>query len=135
MVFFTCFVQGSTIKCFVDLLKIRLEGDQESNFSSHIQMSVIDDLMAGIETLAGRSGHYTLGRQFNEFEKKFINRFLLVPNCTVNDSLVNVLDQHYTNLYAPTIIAKVSTALTTRHLSLVSVSGNDRGEEGEGGEV
>ena len=107
MVFFTCFIQGSTIKSFVSLLDIRLEEDQDRSLNSHIQMSVIDDLMAGIEALAGRTGHYSFGRKFEEFEKKFINRYLLVPNSTVKDSLVDVLEQHYTNVYAPTIIAKV----------------------------
>jgi len=106
MVFFTCFVQGTTIKSLVRLLNIRLQGDKDENFTSHIQMSVMDDIMAGIEILAGRSGHYRFGRRFNEFEKKFINRYLLVPNSSVNDSLENVLEHHYTNLYAPTIIAK-----------------------------
>ena len=113
MVFFTCFVQGTTIKSLVRLLNIRLQDDKDENFTSHIQMSVMDDIMAGIEILAGRSGHYRFGRRFNEFEKKFINRYLLVPNSSVNDSLENVLEHHYTNLYAPTIIAKVTTKLLT----------------------
>ena len=131
MVFFTCFVQGTTIKSLVRLLNIRLQGDKDENFTSHIQMSVMDDIMAGIEILAGRSGHYRFGRRFNEFEKKFINRYLLVPNSSVNDSLENVLEHHYTNLYAPTIIAKVTTKLLTSADSFF-FAGDFRGERTEG---
>ena len=113
MVFFTCFVQGSTIKSFVSLLDIKLQ-DKESNISSHIQNSLMDNIMAGIEVLAGRSGHYMFGMRFHKFEKTFINKYLLVPNSTENDSLENFINQHFTNLYAPTIIAKVTPVVLTQ---------------------
>eukprot|EP00092_Neocalanus_flemingeri_P014998 GFUD01016198.1.p1 GENE.GFUD01016198.1~~GFUD01016198.1.p1 ORF type:complete len:762 (+),score=173.52 GFUD01016198.1:44-2329(+) len=117
MVFFTGFIQGSTIKFFVKLMGISLKEKEEGvkNMGPQIQESLIDNIMGGMEVLIGRSGHYGAFQMFNHFDNKYIRHYLISKEKKENlerafDKII--LEEHYTSLYGPRILAK--TAVTVK---------------------
>ena len=111
IVFFTCFIQGSTIKFLVKLMGITLRQSEDGvkQICPQIQETLFDNIMGGMEVLIGRSGHYGLYQKIQHFDNKFIRKFLISKQ--KKEKLERALDkvileEHYTNLYAPRILAK-----------------------------
>ena len=78
MVFFTVFIQGSTIKFFVKLMGISLKTTEEGvkKMGPQIQETLIDNIMAGMEVLIGRTGHFGAHQRFKQFDDKYIRKYL-----------------------------------------------------------
>lgn len=109
MVFFTVFVQGSTIKLIVKYLHISLKQEKDKSIGLELQSELIDDLMVGIQAITGRVGTVWLVEWFKTYEQKYLKRFLVVDDSTsklYRKLTKNALHIHYTNLYAPNIIAQ-----------------------------
>ena len=121
MVFFTCFIQGSTIKFFVKLMHIRLrkeEAGKGAQLVSEVQASLMENIMAGLEVIQGCSGHNQHIRRFKQFEQTYIRPYLKSQNQDSRTEALEreldkvILEDHYTNLYGPSIVAEVSTFIS-----------------------
>jgi len=109
MVFFTVFIQGSTIKPIVKWLKINLKTTNPKSMTMTIQEKLLSDVVGGIEAVVGSHGTFWWVHKFQLFEERHLKKFLLSKDAT--DKLARqlthrMLDKHFTHLYAPTVIAK-----------------------------
>jgi len=111
MVFFTVFLQGSTIKLFVKLFKIKLQSHDSGpkKISPHIQAKLIDDIMAGVESVVGKHGSYTLHGMFKHVDNKYVRKLLISKEkregLEVEFDKV-MLDNHYTHLYGANVLVE-----------------------------
>merc|ERR1712037_1093908 len=112
MVFFTVFVQGSTIKFLVKLLKIKLEQGSDgstSKVNEVIQMELSDNMMAGIEAIVGRTGHNQLITWMKHFDKKYVRKWLTTSKSEDTIERVNseeLMEKHSIRLYGPRVQAE-----------------------------
>jgi len=112
MVFFTVFLQGSTIKLLVKCLKIRLEGEEEKLITHDIQENLIDNIMNGMETIVGKKTKATgwCEQAVRALDHGLKNLLIVEETKTIFQKYEEImLDEHFTNLYAPRIIAKQET--------------------------
>jgi len=128
MVFFTVFIQGSTIKVLVKWLKITLKQEKEEMLTIEIQDRLMEDVIGGIEAITGRHGTFWLVERFKVFEKKYLKKFLLSSDSATKlyrKLSHKMIEKHYTHLYAPTIIASMkadeATETSTRQRSFSRV--------------
>jgi len=112
MVFFTVFVQGSTIKFLVKCLKIKLEESSDSSTSKineAIQMELSDDVMAGIEAIVGRTGHNQIITWMKHLDKKYVRKWLTTDKSVDTIERVNneeLMEKHNIRLYGPRLEAE-----------------------------
>ena len=66
--------QGSTIGPLVRVMGIKTKQAEEGpeQITSQVQEELIDNIMAGIETITGKQGHFRMMGLFKQFEKKYI---------------------------------------------------------------
>ena len=113
MVFFTVFLQGSTIKLLVKCLKIKLNSDEEALITHDIQESLIDDIMNGVETIIGKKTKASGLRErfFLELDRGLKSILVVEETKTLFQKYERImLDEHFTNLYAPRILARQQEA-------------------------
>ena len=108
MVFFTVFLQGSTIKLLVKCLNIKLEGEEEKLITHDIQESLIDNIINGVETIVGKkakaSGWCEQG--FRALDRNLKSVLIVEETKEIFQRFEEImLDEHFTNLYAPRILA------------------------------
>jgi len=113
MVFFTVFIQGITIKFMVKLMGISLREtvDGVKKMGPQIQDTLIDNIMGGMEILIGRSGHFGLFQMFQHIDNQYIRKYLIANEKkeTLERAFDKViLEEHYTSLYGPSILAKAA---------------------------
>ena len=77
MIFFTVFIQGGTIKLLVSKLKITKKAEEEKSIGKDVNLKMIDNVMAGVESVMGRNARYSMLEKFRNFDKKYIKRVLL----------------------------------------------------------
>ena len=77
MIFFTVFIQGGTIKLLVSKLKITKKAEEETSIGKDVNLKMIDNVMAGVESVMGRNARYSMLEKFRNFDKKYIKRVLL----------------------------------------------------------
>ena len=58
VVFFTVFIQGSTVKYWMKLLHIKFETDESPSLSTTVHETAIDHILSGIEEITGSIGHH-----------------------------------------------------------------------------
>ncbi|GMT32468.1 hypothetical protein PFISCL1PPCAC_23765 [Pristionchus fissidentatus] len=75
VIVFTVFIQGSTIKPLVRLLRVKTEEDKPQLISTQVLNNFADDVMAGIEAVIGRKGGNYYRRRLSAF-----NHNVLEPN-------------------------------------------------------
>ena len=116
MVFFTCFVQGTTIKFFVKLMKISLRSEKEvsGRLVKEIQDDLMDHVMAGIESVTGNLGYNTAVGKIAAADHKYVSPHLKPRDLSNRQEPLerhlqnSILEDHFTSLYGPQIIASVS---------------------------
>ena len=54
IIFFTVFIQGGTIKLLVSKLKITKKAEEEKSIGKDVNLKMIDNVMAGVESVMGR---------------------------------------------------------------------------------
>jgi len=111
MVLFTVFLQGGTIKLLVKQLNIELESDQGSVIGVEVQDKVMEDITSGMVAVCGNQGaRGRLANRLRGLDKK-------VKKLLIHDDSKSQLQrrfekisvsEHFTNLYAPRIIAEKS---------------------------
>ena len=72
-----------------------------------VNLKMIDNVMAGVESVMGRLSRYSMMEKFRNFDKKYIKRVLL--NKDADDYLSLrlqeiTIDEHYARLYMPAMI-------------------------------
>ena len=115
MVFFTCFVQGTTIKFFVKLMKISLRSEKEvsGRLVKEIQDDLMDHVMAGIESVTGNLGYNTAVGKIAAADLKYVSPHLKPRDLSNRQEPLerhlqnSILEDHFTSLYGPQIIASV----------------------------
>nr|BAU68126.1 NHE6/7 [Nasutitermes takasagoensis] len=104
VIIFTVFIQGSTIKPLVALLKIaRLDKDKET-LTSEINNNVFSTMMAGIEEITGVRGDFYIRRKLEQFDDSFLKKIFLRdgPEHDIMRLYEKLcLTEHYAHLYGP----------------------------------
>ena len=77
VIYFTIFIQGSTMKFFVQKLKIKKKGNKEKHIASDINDQAIDHLMAGIESIAGGLHRHIVLEQLINIDRHYVKRLLI----------------------------------------------------------
>ena len=83
-----------------------------------IQETLIDNIMAGMEILIGRTGHFGAHQKFKQLDNKYIQKYLISKE--KKESLERafdkvILEEHYTSLYGPRILSKTTFKGTKEH--------------------
>ncbi|XP_071950500.1 sodium/hydrogen exchanger 2-like [Antedon mediterranea] len=76
VVFFTVFVQGTTVKPLVNAFKIQKEETKKPTMNEEVNTTVIDYMMAGIEEIAGQKGGNYLRLKLEYYDDKYLKKWL-----------------------------------------------------------
>ena len=106
VVFFTIFIQGGTIKYIVQQLRITRRNKIKGNrcIFDDINLRLIDNLMAGIESLLGEADDHILYLYLRRIDEKYFCKLLLNKDAKTKMELKFqkiALDDHYSSLYGP----------------------------------
>ncbi|CAF0750538.1 unnamed protein product [Brachionus calyciflorus] len=77
VVFFTVFVQGTTIGPIVKYFKIKRKEIEEPTMSAKLTNRLIDHIMSCLEDIAGVAGKHSLRDKIRNFDRGYIKPFLL----------------------------------------------------------
>eukprot|EP00096_Caligus_rogercresseyi_P004829 TRINITY_DN19372_c0_g1_i1.p1 TRINITY_DN19372_c0_g1~~TRINITY_DN19372_c0_g1_i1.p1 ORF type:complete len:500 (+),score=95.61 TRINITY_DN19372_c0_g1_i1:196-1500(+) len=115
VIFFTVFIQGSTIKLFVNKLHIQRKAKKDRSVGKFVNNKLIDQVMAGVEAITGHVSKYTILKTLEQFDTNHVKKVL------INKGTLDVMqrklqsatmDEHYARLYGPTVLvtgSKLST--------------------------
>ncbi|KAJ0050166.1 hypothetical protein NL108_013332 [Boleophthalmus pectinirostris] len=93
VILFTVFVQGMTIKPLVDLLDVKRKKRALPTVSEEIHSRLIDHLLAGIEDVVGYWGQHYWKDKFEQFNTKFLRRFLIREEQQNRSSILRVYQE------------------------------------------
>ncbi|KAJ0002599.1 hypothetical protein NQD34_007748, partial [Periophthalmus magnuspinnatus] len=93
VILFTVFVQGMTIKPLVDLLDVKRKKRALPTVSEEIHSRLIDHLLAGIEDVVGYWGQHYWKDKFEQFNRKFLRRFLIREEQQNRSSILRVYQE------------------------------------------
>ena len=135
MVYFTVFVQGSTIKFFVQKLNIRTKTDDTNQIFDYINERTTDHIMAGVESiLGGFHGHMVL-ETVRKFDDKYVKKVLIHRKAEHAMTLrfqEIALDEHYARLYGPSVLVhqnKVNLILKPDSLNSLELETSDDNDD------
>ncbi|KAK5925421.1 hypothetical protein CgunFtcFv8_017944 [Champsocephalus gunnari] len=93
VILFTVFVQGMTIKPLVELLDVKRKKRGLNTVSEEIHSRLIDHLLAGIEDVVGYWGQHYWKDKFEQFNKKYLRRFLIRDDHQARSSILRVYQE------------------------------------------
>uniref|UniRef100_A0A8D3AIW7 Sodium/hydrogen exchanger n=1 Tax=Scophthalmus maximus TaxID=52904 RepID=A0A8D3AIW7_SCOMX len=93
VILFTVFVQGMTIKPLVELLDVKRKKRAPPTVSEEIHSRLIDHLLAGIEDVIGYWGQHYWKDKFEQFNKKYLRRFLIREDRQARSSILRVYQE------------------------------------------
>ncbi|CAB4065220.1 SLC9A1 [Lepeophtheirus salmonis] len=111
VIFFTVFVQGSTIKLFVNKLHIQKKAKKDRSVGKFVNFKLIDQVMAGVEAITGHVSKYTIMKTLEQFDTNYVKKIL------INKGSLDVMerklqaatmDEHYARLYGPAVLVSES---------------------------
>ncbi|XP_048350290.1 sodium/hydrogen exchanger 4 [Sphaerodactylus townsendi] len=76
VIYFTVFIQGTTIRPLVEFLGVKKTNKKES-INEEIHTRLMDHFSAGIEDICGHWSHYQLRDKFKRFDNRFLKRILI----------------------------------------------------------
>ncbi|KAI6652344.1 Sodium/hydrogen exchanger 1-like [Oopsacas minuta] len=76
VVFFTVFVQGSTVKYWMKLLHIKFDTDKETSLSTTVHETAIDHILSGIEEITGSIGHHRVRDWWERIDARYLRKVL-----------------------------------------------------------
>uniref|UniRef100_A0A8C4NL12 Sodium/hydrogen exchanger n=1 Tax=Eptatretus burgeri TaxID=7764 RepID=A0A8C4NL12_EPTBU len=88
LIFFTVFIQGSTIRPLVGLLDVKRKGEQEPTVSVEIASRFLDLLLVGIEDLCGHFGHHSWRKMYEHCNSKYLKKLLIREETGSGSSIV-----------------------------------------------
>ncbi|GMT22586.1 hypothetical protein PFISCL1PPCAC_13883, partial [Pristionchus fissidentatus] len=77
VIFFTVFLQGSTIRPLVNYLEIELKKDRKITMAESVYSKYSDYIISGIEDIAGQKGHSSLVHDFERFNNRVLCPLLM----------------------------------------------------------
>ena len=80
VVMFTVFLQGSTIKLFVNWLHIDRKGDEHASLTEEINHKVFEHVMEGIEIICGKHGKFYTHHVINHIDDNYLKKWFCVKN-------------------------------------------------------
>ena len=90
VILFTVFIQGTTIKPLVKLLRIKkLDVTRPSIFKA-INLSLFDHIMSGIEEISGRHGHNYYREILEYYDERYFKPWLQNTPTARDKSIVDV---------------------------------------------
>uniref|UniRef100_A0A0K0FKV3 Sodium/hydrogen exchanger n=1 Tax=Strongyloides venezuelensis TaxID=75913 RepID=A0A0K0FKV3_STRVS len=92
-IFFTCFIQAATIKPLVQFLHVKLEESKTKNLVESTFHDVHEDLMAGLEAIAGAHGRHSWRRRMSDFNREYVAPCFTVYNSSRGDRLARTYDE------------------------------------------
>ena len=134
MVYFTVFIQGSTMKFFVRKLNIKTKNESPKQIFDYIHDRTTDQIMAGIESiLGGFHGHMCIEKMKN-FDDRYTKK-MLIHRKAEHDMTLRfqqiALDEHYARLYGPSVLVHQNKVnLILRPESLVTLTLEEGANEG-----
>nr|WRO44049.1 sodium/hydrogen exchanger 2b [Rachycentron canadum] len=93
VILFTVFVQGMTIKPLVELLDVKRKKRALPTVSEEIHSRLIDHLLAGIEDVVGYWGQHYWKDKFEQFNRKYLRRFLIREDHQARSSILRVYQE------------------------------------------
>jgi len=108
VVMFTVFLQGSTIKFIVNFLNINRKTDDNITLTEEINKKVFEHVMAGVEVISGKRGHFYAQNLFQHYDRKFFKTWFCVKDYDRNMKKIYEeisLGDHFLHLYGPSIIS------------------------------
>ncbi|XP_059919540.1 sodium/hydrogen exchanger 2-like isoform X3 [Gadus macrocephalus] len=93
VILFTVFVQGMTIKPLVELLEVKKRKRALPTVSEEIHSRILDHLLAGIEDVVGYWGQHYWKDKFEQFNKKYLRRFLIREERQECSSILRVYEE------------------------------------------
>ncbi|CAL8262859.1 unnamed protein product [Lota lota] len=93
VILFTVFVQGMTIKPLVELLEVKKKKRELPTVSEEIHSRILDHLLAGIEDVVGYWGQHYWKDKFEQFNKKYLRRFLIRAERQECSSILRVYEE------------------------------------------
>ncbi|XP_067374445.1 sodium/hydrogen exchanger 2-like [Channa argus] len=93
VILFTVFVQGMTIKPLVELLDVKRKKRALPTVSEEIHSKLIDHLLAGIEDVVGYWGQHYWKDKFEQFNQKYLRRFLIREDHNTHSSILRVYQE------------------------------------------
>ncbi|XP_053404076.1 Na(+)/H(+) exchanger beta-like isoform X2 [Mercenaria mercenaria] len=103
VIFFTVFVQGSTIKPLVKLLRVKMEDSQKLQLYEEITSHVTDHVLAGIEEITGQRGEHYFREMLEYYNSKYIKNWLQRNPISQDEKIMQyfeklALEQHFEQL-------------------------------------
>ncbi|ELT87433.1 hypothetical protein CAPTEDRAFT_97875 [Capitella teleta] len=77
VIYFTVFVQGTTIKPLVGLFRIKRANKHKPTMNEQLHSRMIDHLMAGMEDIAGHHGNHNQRLLFENFNARYLKPMLI----------------------------------------------------------
>ena len=111
MVMFTVFLHGGSIKFFVNFLNIDRKGEDNVTLTEEINKKVFEHVMAGIEIISGKHGHFYAQNVFNYYDKKYLKKWFCVKDYEHKMKKIYEdisIGDHFLHLYGPSIISNDS---------------------------
>ncbi|XP_017162453.1 sodium/hydrogen exchanger 2-like isoform X1 [Poecilia reticulata] len=93
VILFTVFVQGMTIKPLVELLDVKRKKRALPTVSEEIHSRLLDHLLSGIEDVVGYWGQHYWKDRFEQFNKKYLRRFLIGERHQARSSILRVYQE------------------------------------------
>ncbi|XP_019901296.1 sodium/hydrogen exchanger 2 isoform X3 [Esox lucius] len=93
VILFTVFVQGMTIKPLVELLEVKRRKRNLPTVSEEIHSRLLDHLLAGIEDVVGYWGQHYWKDKFEQFNQRYLCRFLIREERQARSSIVRVYQE------------------------------------------
>ncbi|XP_038132170.1 sodium/hydrogen exchanger 2-like isoform X1 [Cyprinodon tularosa] len=93
VILFTVFVQGMTIKPLVELLDVKRKKRALPTVSEEIHSRLLDHLLSGIEDVVGYWGQHYWKDRFEQFNKKYLRRFLIGEHHRAHSSILRVYQE------------------------------------------
>ena len=114
MVLFTVFLQGSTIKKFVKTFRIKLESSEKKKMVSDlVQKKLIHNMMDGIDSIKGSQWTQisAVNRSLTAADQMLQKLLIMEDSQHMMERTMEkiLVEEHISNLYAPTILAHQMT--------------------------
>ncbi|XP_076365416.1 Na(+)/H(+) exchanger beta-like isoform X1 [Tachypleus tridentatus] len=107
IILFTVFIQGSTVKPLVNLLKIRTQDKSDHSLFEEVHAKVVDSIMAGIEEVTGDHSENYWKLFLHYYDEQYFKKWLQLSTSENNLTRVYtkmVLADHYAHLYGPAAV-------------------------------
>ena len=109
VVMFTIWLQGSTIKPLVNILKIDKENDDQKYLMEELNDSALEIVSGAINKIIGRYGYVYFQTKFNEFDEKYMKRIFCNPDRDHEMKKLfeeKILAEHLATVYDPKLSIK-----------------------------